>query len=224
MLSKHAFNALLKTLEEPPPHVKFLLATTDPQKIPVTVLSRCLQFNLKRLSLTAIDARLTLVLDAEGIGFEASAVALLARAADGSLRDALSLLDQAIAYGAGKVDAEQVRDMLGTIQGETVFELLQGLSDGDPSEVMAMVARLDERAPDYSGLLGEISSQLQRIALAQVVPEPEEDDRGDRESIASLAASMSAEDVQLLYQIALISGRDLHLAPDPRGGGARAPD
>jgi DNA polymerase-3 subunit gamma/tau len=218
MLSKSSFNALLKTLEEPPPHVKFLLATTDPQKIPVTVLSRCLQFNLKRLPLASIRDRISLVLDAEKIEADADAIEGLARAADGSLRDALSLLDQAIAFGGGEVRAEPTGRMLGTLERDQTRGLIEALLAQDGPRIMSLIAKLDEQAPDYHRALGDLASLIQRIAIAQMVPEPEEDERGDREFVRDMAASWRAEELQLLYQITLIGRRDLSLAPDPRAG------
>ena len=217
MLSKSAFNALLKTLEEPPPHVKFLLATTDPQKIPVTVLSRCLQFNLKRLPESLITGRLTHILAAEKIEAEAPAVTLLAHAADGSLRDALSLLDQAIAFGGGSVKDADVRSMLGTIERTHVRSLLEAVASRDGVAVLKAVAQLDERAPDYQLVLEDMASALQRIAIAQAAPQAaSEFDEADL--IKSLASKLDAADVQLCYQIALLGRRDLPLAPSPRAG------
>ncbi len=220
MFSNHSFNALLKTLEEPPPHVKFLLATTDPQKLPVTILSRCLQFNLKRLPPDMIAGHLTAVLEKEGIEAEAGGVRELARAADGSMRDALSLLDQAIAFGGGRVKEAEVRAMLGTIERGHVFDLLEALADGDAAGLMARVAALAEQAPDFGQVLGELVSALQRLAVAQVVPESldADADAEDLERLRSLAARLSPEDVQLYYQIGLLGRRDLDLAPDARGG------
>jgi DNA polymerase-3 subunit gamma/tau len=218
MLSTHSFNALLKTLEEPPPHVKFLLATTDPQKLPVTILSRCLQFNLKRLPLEQIRGHLAHVLGEEHIAFEESALTQLARAADGSMRDALSLLDQAIAYGSGTVRADDVRAMLGTIEQGHVIDLLKLLAANDAPGLLARVGALAEHTPDFGGVLGELISTLHRIALAQKVPAAIDDSHGDREAIVDLAARMLPEDVQLYYQIALLGRRDLPLAPEPRGG------
>jgi DNA polymerase-3 subunit gamma/tau len=218
MLSKSSFNALLKTLEEPPPHVKFLLATTDPQKLPVTVLSRCLQFNLTRLTPRLIQDRLVHICTAEGIDFDQSALALLARAADGSLRDALSLLDQAIAYCGGKVEEIPVSNMLGTIDRDHVSKLIELLAADDAAGVMAAVAAIDAQFPDYARLLEDMSRVLQQIAVHQVVGAIQtEDDIADAE-LARLADSLSAEDVQLFYQIAILGRRDLHLAPDPRSG------
>ena len=217
MLSKSAFNALLKTLEEPPPHVKFLLATTDPQKIPVTVLSRCLQFNLKRLPENLIAGRLGHILDAEKVKYEAPAVTLLAHAADGSLRDALSLLDQAIAFGGGEVQDAEVRSMLGTIERTHVRGLLEALGCHDGAALLGAVARLDERAPDYGLVLDELASMLQRVAVAQTVPAAAaEFDEAD--TVKALAQRLEPADVQVCYQIALMGKRDLALAPSPRAG------
>jgi DNA polymerase-3 subunit gamma/tau len=218
MLSAHSFNALLKTLEEPPPHVKFLLATTDPQKLPVTVLSRCLQFNLKRLPASLIAARLAHILGAEGVAFEPAAVQLLARAADGSLRDALSLLDQMLAYGGGRVVEADARAMLGTVDRQRVLGLVDRLVDADAPGLFQRVAEIDEFAPDYAQLLDEIAALLQKVALRQAVPGLSEDETYPPETLASLAARMPAEDVQLAYQFAIEGRRDLDLAPDPRSG------
>jgi DNA polymerase-3 subunit gamma/tau len=218
MFSDSSFNALLKTLEEPPPHVKFLLATTDPQKVPVTVLSRCLQFNLKRLPLEQIQERLENVLQQETIGYEAPALLQLSRAADGSMRDALSLMDQAIAFGGGEVKEADVRTMLGSVSGDRVNELLDALADQNPQKVIELVATLAERVPDFAGVLQELLGMLHRIAIHQAVPDALDDYGGDREQISKLAELISPEDVQLFYQIGLIGQRDLHLAPDPRSG------
>jgi len=218
MLSKSSFNALLKTLEEPPPHVKFLLATTDPQKLPVTVLSRCLQFNLTRLTPRLIQDRLEMICEAEGIEFDAAAIAMIARAADGSLRDALSLLDQAIAYCGGKVEEAPVATMLGTINRDHVTRLIDLIALNDGVAIIAALKDIDEQFPDYARLLEDIARVLQRVAVYQVVGAIDaEDDIGDDE-LARLADSMSAADIQLFYQTALIGRRDLHLAPDPRSG------
>jgi DNA polymerase-3 subunit gamma/tau len=217
MLSKSAFNALLKTLEEPPPHVKFLLATTDPQKIPVTVLSRCLQFNLKRLPENLISGRITHILDAEKISYEPPAVSLLAHAADGSLRDGLSLLDQAIAFGGGEVKDADVRSMLGTIERGHVRALLEALAARNGASVLAAVAQLDERAPDYQLVLDDMASALQRVAVAQAVPAAAAE-FDEAELISGLAKRLDPADVQLYYQIALMGKRDLGLAPSPRAG------
>jgi DNA polymerase-3 subunit gamma/tau len=218
MLSAHSFNALLKTLEEPPPHVKFLLATTDPQRLPVTILSRCLQFNLKCLPAARIVEHLRDVLGREHIAFDDGGLRLLAQAAEGSMRDALSLLDQAIAFGGGAVREAEVRAMLGTIDRGQAYALLRGLGAGDGAAVLGEVARLSAQVPDYAGLLADLLSVLQRIAVAQVVPGAIDESLDDGKEIMELAASLPAEDVQLFYQIGLIGRRDLPLAPDARGG------
>ena len=218
MLSKSSFNALLKTLEEPPPHVKFLLATTDPQKLPVTVLSRCLQFNLKRLTPKLIKDRLAHICEAEKIEAEAPALAMLARAADGSLRDALSLLDQAIAYCGGDVLEEPVGVMLGTIDRQHVSALLKLLASGDAQGLLQAVAEIDEQFPDYARLLDDLARSLQRIAVFQIVGATDlEDELGEGE-LEQLGKDIEPEDVQLFYQTALLGRRDLHLSPDPRSG------
>jgi DNA polymerase-3 subunit gamma/tau len=218
MLSTHSFNALLKTLEEPPPHVKFLLATTDPQRLPVTILSRCLQFNLKRLPLNLITGHLSTVLSAEKIAFDQPSLALLAHSADGSMRDALSLLDQAIAYGGGKLDVAEVREMLGTIDQHYVMTLLRHLSDKNGEGLLQEVDTLAQQSPDFGGVLAAMISVLHQIAVVQAVPTALGDDVSDRDEIVELAAKMGAEDTQLFYQIALLGRRDLDLAPEPRGG------
>jgi DNA polymerase-3 subunit gamma/tau len=218
MLSKHSFNALLKTLEEPPPHVKFLLATTDPQKLPVTVLSRCLQFNLKRLPKSLIEQRLDQIAKDENIGSDARALALLAHAADGSMRDALSLLDQAISFGNGELKEDEVRTMLGSVGRQSVYRMLELLAQGDASALMAEIKKLDEQAPDYSSVLDELAAALKTIAVLQVVPDAADEDPQTLETLQAIAADMSPEDTQLYYQIALVGRRDLPMAPDPRSG------
>jgi len=218
MLSTHSFNALLKTLEEPPPHIKFLLATTDPQKLPVTILSRCLQFNLKNLAAERIVEHLSFVLSEESIQTDEAALWLLARAAEGSMRDALSLTDQAIAYGAGAITDDNVRAMLGTIDHRVVFELLNALAESDGAKLVQLVASVSEFAPDYAGVLAEMISILHRIALAQVVPDAIDNALGDKAQVVDLAARMRAEEVQLYYQIALTGRKDLPMVPQPREG------
>jgi len=218
MLSAHSFNALLKTLEEPPPHVKFLLATTDPQKLPATVLSRCLQFNLKRLSMPLITGHLETLLKAESVSAETSALRLLARAADGSMRDALSLLDQAIAFGDGGVSEADVRTMLGTIERSHVIDILRALADADASAMLAVVEQLSQQAPDYEGLLAELLTDLQQIAIAQVAPDAVDVNLEAGDTLLELAQRMDPEDVQLYYQVGLVGRRDLPLSPEPRGG------
>ena len=218
MLSKHSFNALLKTLEEPPEHVKFLLATTDPQKLPVTVLSRCLQFNLKKLPVDLIVERLKKITQSEAVASDEAGLIRLARAAGGSMRDALSLLDQAIAFGDGAIKDDDVLVMLGSIDRRDVAQLLETLIAGDAAGVMQRVSDMDEYAPDYESALTELASVIQRAALAKAVPEALDDSQGDRELAQALAQSATAEELQLYYQIALIGRRDLYLAANPRGG------
>jgi len=218
MLSNHSFNALLKTLEEPPEHVKFLLATTDPQKLPVTILSRCLQFNLKNLSPERIVAHLQHVLDEEVVVVEEAALWLLARAADGSMRDALSLTDQAIAYGSGRIGEQDVAAMLGTIDSRLVQKLMAALIAADGKGLLDAVAVFAEHAPDFRAALGDLLSSLHRIAIAQALPDALDNSFGDRKQVLDFAAQLTPEDVQLFYQTALIGRRDLHLAPDARSG------
>jgi DNA polymerase-3 subunit gamma/tau len=218
MLSGHSFNALLKTLEEPPPHVKFLLATTDPQKLPATVLSRCLQFNLKNMPPEQIVGHLAHVLGEEMISFEEPALWLLGRAAAGSMRDALSLTDQAIAFGSGKVLEADVRNMLGTVDLSFVYQLLEALAGGDPAVVLDVVGRMGEHAPDFEGSLDELIALLHRVAVAQAVPGAVDNSWGDAERVLAIAGLFSAEDIQLFYQIAINGKRDIALAVDPRSG------
>ena len=218
MFSNHSFNALLKTLEEPPPHVKFLLATTDPQKLPVTILSRCLQFNLRRLATERIEEHLNKILQQEGISSDAAALHRLARAADGSMRDALSLLDQAIAFGGGNVTEQEVQAMLGSIEQDHVFRLLEGLATGDGTVVLETVAELAQQAPDYADVLAELITTLHHLALIKQVPSAWVEMMGDQARLTALADSFSPEDLQLYYQIGLTGRRDLPLAPEPRTG------
>ena len=218
MLSTHSFNALLKTLEEPPPHVKFLLATTDPQKLPVTVLSRCLQFNLKRIPIAQIAAHLLAILEKEGIEFEPAGLKLVAQAADGSMRDGLSLLDQLIAFGGGRAGEAEARAMLGTIARDHVLQLAQRLAKADPVELLRYAQSLEEWAPDYAQVLDELASLLTRIALKQVVKDFDGDDLYEPQVLEGLADAIAPEDLQLYYQTAIMSRRDLPLAPDPRTG------
>ena len=218
MLSTHSFNALLKTLEEPPPHVKFLLATTDPQKLPITVLSRCLQFNLKRLPVALIGERLRHVLTEEKIEFDGAGVRLVAEAADGSLRDALSLLDQLIAFGGGRATEPEARSMLGTIDRAHVVELVRRLASGDAPGLLAFARSLEEWAPDYAQMLDALAALLARIALFQVVPDAAGDEVHPSELLAGFAAQMAPEDTQLFYQTAILGRRDLPHAPDPVTG------
>lgn len=216
MLSKAAFNALLKTLEEPPEHVKFLLATTDPQKLPVTVLSRCLQFNLKRLDEEQIQGQMTRILAAEEIESDPSAIVQLAKAADGSLRDGLSLLDQAIAYAGGALRDDVVRTMLGTVDRTQVAAMLDALAEGDGARLLQVVAALAEFSPDWSGVLEALAEGLHRIQVQQLVPGAAAD--GEGIDAVGFAQRLRPEVVQLWYQMALSGRRDLYLAPSPRAG------
>ncbi len=217
MLSGHSFNALLKTLEEPPEHVKFLLATTDPHKIPITVLSRCLQFNLKRLLPEQIRQQMTFILQQEQIEFDQEALALLARAADGSMRDGLSLVDQAIAYGQGRVNQVDVSAMLGTVAQQPVDDLLRSLAQHDGKAILATIAEIAELTPDFGDVLQQMLRVLHRVALLQTLPDYL-DQEFDAALLADLAALIPAEDVQLYYQIGLVGQKDFDLAPDPRTG------
>jgi DNA polymerase-3 subunit gamma/tau len=218
MLSTHSFNALLKTLEEPPPHVKFLLATTDPQKLPVTVLSRCLQFHLRRLPLAQIQERLAEIAQAENVEFEPAALRAIARSAEGSMRDALSLLDQVLAFGGGRAVESEVRALLGTLDRRHVEAILNALAANDGAALMACVAQLDERAPDYDQALGELAASIQRMALLQALPDLRGEDEEQDALLAKLSSQFTPEDLQLLYQIAIMARRDLDFAPDARGG------
>lgn len=218
MLSTHSFNALLKTLEEPPEHVKFLLATTNPKKLPVTVLSRCLQFNLKNLSPERVVTYLQKILPVEGIEFEEPALWLLGRAADGSMRDALSLTDQAISFGNNSVREDDVKLMLGSIDQKEVYDLIDGLINQDAKSIVQKINQLAEQAPNYSGLLSELLAVLHRVALAQAVPDGIDNSQGDREHVLAVAKALTAEDVQLYYQIGLVGQRDLPYAPNLKSG------
>ncbi|TAK40996.1 MAG: DNA polymerase III subunit gamma/tau [Betaproteobacteria bacterium] len=217
-LSGHAFNAMLKTLEEPPEHLKFILATTDPQKVPVTVLSRCLQFNLKQMPPPAIVAHLGRVLEAEGVACEPEALPLLARAAAGSMRDALSLLDQAIAHGAGRIGADHVRAMLGAIDETYLLRLLETLARGEVRVALEIADEMQARSLSFDAALQDLASLLLRVALYQAVPDALDADFPERGRIAALAQSLDAEAVQLYYQIALQGREDLPLAPDEHAG------
>lgn len=218
MLSKSSFNAMLKTLEEPPEHVKFLFATTDPKKLPITVLSRCLQFNLKNMSPEQIVHHLGFVLETESIAYDEAALWQLGHAADGSMRDALSLTDQAISFGNNEVREAPVNAMLGAIDHQVVFEILDDIVAGDGARLLACIAELSDFAPDYAALLDDILSVLHRVAIAHAVPDAVDNAQGDRELVHAAAQGISAEQVQLFYQIGLIGQRDLPLAPMPRTG------
>ena len=218
MLTNHAFNAMLKTLEEPPEHVKFILATTDPQKIPVTILSRCLQFNLKQMPVPLIVEHLEKVLAAEKVEYEVNALRVLAKAAQGSMRDALSLTDQAIAYAAGKVSEESVRGMLGTLDDAYLIRILDNLIAKDGASLLAVANEMGERSMSFSLALQDLSSLLQKIAAAQVVPESVLEDWPEASEIRRLATQFTKEEAQLFYQITITSRPDLSLAPDEQTG------
>ncbi len=218
MLSNSAFNAMLKTLEEPPEHVKFILATTDPQKIPVTVLSRCLQFNLKQMPPQAITGHLSHILEAESVPFEAPALALLARSANGSMRDALSLLDQAIAHGTGKVEESLVRDMLGTVDQDYLFTLLEAMAQGDVSAMLSVADLMTERSLSFDSALQDLAAMLTRLQVAQLAPAAIAEDTPDRSRLLALAGAIDAQTVQLAYQISVHGRHELPMAPDPHAG------
>jgi len=218
MFSNHSFNALLKTLEEPPPHVKFLLATTDPQKLPITILSRCLQFNLRRIPSESIEDYLKLILDKESVKFESNAVHNIAKVADGSMRDALSILDQGISFGNGELVESDINLMLGSIEQTHVFYILEALSKNDAVSIVACIKQQYEQAVDFTNFLSEILTCLHNIALIQRIPEAFDEKMGDKERLTDLVNSISAEDIQLYYQIALVGQRDLLLAPNSKVG------
>jgi DNA polymerase-3 subunit gamma/tau len=215
-LSIYSFNALLKILEESPDHVKFLLATTDPQKLPVTILSRCLQFNLKNLAPAVIVEHLQLVLGSEQIAHDESALWQLAKAAKGSMRDALTLVDQAISFGGGEVREHSVTALLGVPDQRVVLRCIEALRDRDAARLLAESEQVAEYNPDYAGLLEQMLHAFHRLAVAQQLPAAIDNSQGDRDSILALARSLSGEDVQLYYQIALNSLQDMALAPDRR--------
>ncbi len=218
MLSTSSFNALLKTLEEPPPHVKFVLATTDPEKIPITILSRCLQFSLKRLLPRQIQDYLQMLVETEGLEAETDALVVLSRAADGSMRDGLSLLDQAIAYGGGSLKLEHVRSMLGVVEHAHIAAMISALVSEDSARLMAISADLIAQSRDLDNVLSSLAETLHRICLVQSVPGYTDEERSDWESVLQLAENLSAEDAQLYYQIAIKGRADLGIAPDPRTG------
>lgn len=218
MLSNSAFNAMLKTLEEPPEHVKFILATTDPQKIPVTVLSRCLQFNLKQMAPPAINAHLSHILESESISYEPAALTLLARSAAGSMRDALSLLDQAIAHGSGSVREEQVRDMLGTVDLDYLFDLLDALIAADAKAMITLADEMAARSLSFDAALAELATVLTRLQVAKLAPDAIADDLPERARLLDLAGRFDSEAIQLAYQIALHGRQEMPLAPDEYAG------
>jgi DNA polymerase-3 subunit gamma/tau len=218
MLSNSAFNAMLKTLEEPPEHVKFILATTDPQKIPVTVLSRCLQFNLKQMPSDTISGHLAHILQAECVPFDLPALGLIARSASGSVRDALSLLDQAIAHGAGKVEVAQVRTMLGAVDHDYLLTILEAIREGNASALLQVAAEIGMRSLSFSVALQDLSALLTRVQIAQLVPSAIDLNEPDGERILGMASAFSPEYVQLAYQIANHGRKELSVAPDEYAG------
>ena len=218
MLSKSAFNAMLKTLEEPPEHVKFILATTDPQKVPITVLSRCLQFNLRQIASPTIAEHLQAILTKENVPFEDAGMQLIARAAEGSMRDALSLTDQAIAYGNQAVNEADVRSMLGAIDQSYLFDLLHALLDEDGVALISKAQEMQTRSISFEAALNDLAKLLHQIAIAQLVPESISHDLPEREVLLQLAENLPADKLQLYYQIALLGGRDISLAPDEYAG------
>ena len=217
-LTKEAFNALLKTLEEPPAHVKFILGTTDPQKVPVTVLSRCLQFNLRQMAGTTIISHLQNILGQENIPYQATALHLIARAASGSMRDALSLTDQAIAYGSQSVNETEVRAMLGAIDQSYLFELLNALLANDGASLIAQAKVMEERSLSFEVALNDLAQLLHQVAMAQTVPDSVANDLPERDALLNLAQTIQPETLQLYYQIALLGRRDIGLAPDEFAG------
>ncbi len=212
MFSNHSFNALLKTLEEPPPHVKFLLATTESKKVPVTILSRCLQFNLKHINVEQIEQQIKFILEQEKVESDDKSCRMIAKAANGSLRDALSLLDQAIAYGGGKLEHAQVQAMLGAIDSSDLIGLVGNILTGDAVAVFDNIQQISEHNPDYDQVLSEMLSVLQNIAILQMAPNDNEPE------LLTLAEQADKEFIQLLYQIALTGRRDLYLSPDAKMG------
>ncbi len=218
MLSKSAFNAMLKTLEEPPAHVKFILATTDPQKVPVTVLSRCLQFNLRQMASPTITSHLQHVLSQEHISFQPAAISLIARAAAGSMRDALSLTDQAIAYGNQSVNEAEVRGMLGAIDQHYLFEIIEALITNNGVALIDKAKEMETRSISFEAALNDLASLLHQITMAQTVPQSIADDLPERTALLDLAQKLPAETLQLYYQITLLGRRDIGLAPDAFAG------
>ena len=218
MLSKSAFNAMLKTLEEPPEHVKFILATTDPQKVPVTVLSRCLQFNLKQMPSASISEYMEKILKEEAIHYEINAIYLIAKAANGSMRDALSILDQGIAYCGGTIEEATIKKMLGAIDQSYLFNLIQAVIDQDGQKVIEIAKHMDERNLSFEAALNDLANLIQIISVTQAIPESLEVSYLDRDQVIALSKKISAEQLQLLYQITILGRRDLYLAPDEYAG------
>ena len=218
MLSKSAFNAMLKTLEEPPEHVKFILATTDPQKVPVTVLSRCLQFNLKQMPSLSISEYLEKILKEEGIAYESNALYLIAKSANGSMRDALSILDQGIAYCGGTIEETTIKQMLGAIDQSYLFNLIHAVIEQDGNKVLEIAKEMNERNLSFDAALNDLANLIQTISVAQAIPDALEASYLDRDQVITLTKQISAEQLQLLYQIAILGRRDLYLAPEEFAG------
>ena len=218
MFSNHSFNALLKTLEEPPPHVKFLLATTEPKKLPLTIMSRCLQFNMSHLTNDQKAKQVEMILGQENIAFDSASTELIARGASGSMRDALSLLDQAIAYGGGLLEESQVRAMMGTIDSADLNGLIQALIDADPEALLNTIETIALQNPDFDALLAEFLSLLQKIAIIQILPADSNNPIKDNQVLVNFANAMNKEDAQLYYQIGMMGRKDLYLAPDIKSG------
>ena len=218
MLSKSAFNAMLKTLEEPPEHVKFILATTDPQKVPVTVLSRCLQFNLKQMPSASISEYMEKILKEEAINYEINAIYLIAKSANGSMRDALSILDQGIAYCGGKIEEATIKKMLGAIDQSYLFNLVHAVIDQDGHKAIEIAKQMDERNLSFDAALNDLANLIQTISVTQAIPDSLEASNLDRHQVIALTKKISAEQLQLFYQITILGRRDLYLAPDEYAG------
>ena len=218
MLSKSAFNAMLKTLEEPPEHVKFILATTDPQKVPVTVLSRCLQFNLKQMPSASISEYMEKILNEEAINYEINAIYLIAKSANGSMRDALSILDQGIAYCGGTIEEATIKKMLGAIDQSYLFNLVHAVIDQDGHKAIEIAKQMDERNLSFDAALNDLANLIQTISVTQAIPDSLEASYLDRDQVIALTKKISAEQLQLFYQITILGRRDLYLAPDEYAG------
>ena len=218
MLSKSAFNAMLKTLEEPPEHVKFILATTDPQKVPVTVLSRCLQFNLKQMPSASISEYMEKILKEEAINYEINAIYLIAKSANGSMRDALSILDQGIAYCGGTIEEATIKKMLGAIDQSYLFNLVHAVIDQDGHKAIEIAKQMDERNLSFDAALNDLANLIQTISVTQAIPDSLDASYLDRDQVIALTKKISAEQLQLFYQITILGRRDLYLAPDEYAG------
>jgi len=218
MFSGHSFNALLKTLEEPPPHVKFLLATTENKKVPVTILSRCLQFNLTHLTAEQITKQIEMILIAEKIEHDKSSLEIISSSAAGSVRDALSLLDQAISYGNGVLREKEVRILMGMVENDDINGLLESLVNSDPDMMLNIIKRISLKNPDYNDLLSELLRLLQKIAVVQILPDDSENILRSDVTLSKFAKTMTKEEVQLYYEIGMMGRKDFYLSPDPKTG------